>query len=197
MGDMLPQVEGLDIEKAINNTGMSYEDYLDILKTYYLTLDKKIDDIIQTFSDNDIENYTIHVHALKSSSRVIGAYELGDDAYELELCGKSSDIETIKAKTPALVQKCQQLKDTISAILPEQDITGTIDLESLLFILDDIRNYMADNDILLINDTLEQLEGVYYDEETNSLINTIKDLALEMEYAHAISLIDEFININS
>ncbi len=55
-------------------------------------------DSLFAFADNSLyyKNYTILVHALKSSARIIGALDLGEEAQKLELAGKSGDIEVIR-----------------------------------------------------------------------------------------------------
>ena len=53
--------------------------------------------IILCMKDENWKAYTIEVHALKSSSRLIGALELGDDAEELEMAkGNEEEIARIK-----------------------------------------------------------------------------------------------------
>ena len=43
------------------------------------------------YSDRNIKEYTIKVHALKSSARIIGATDLADSAQALEDAGKRGD----------------------------------------------------------------------------------------------------------
>ena len=65
----------------------------------------------------DYENYTIKVHALKSSARVIGASNLSDMAKDLEAAGKAGDIEKIKNDTAGLLKAYIELDDRLSEYL--------------------------------------------------------------------------------
>lgn len=55
---------------------------------------KKLD---TAFSSRDWRNYTIYVHGLKGALRNVGAEELGQQAYELEMAGKKQDEAFILA----------------------------------------------------------------------------------------------------
>ena len=79
---------GLDSVSAINSLG-SADLYEKIVGEYYRGGREKYELIQKAFSNEDWEDYTIRVHALKSSSRQIGAMELGELAQEMEFAGKS------------------------------------------------------------------------------------------------------------
>ena len=51
---------------------------------------EKAAEIERYFEAEDWENYTIKVHALKSSARLIGAMNLSDRAKDLEACGNTA-----------------------------------------------------------------------------------------------------------
>ncbi len=75
-------------------------------------------DLIEKYaSEGDIQNYTIKVHALKSSSKMIGAKELSELAEELEARGDAKDTEAVKAKTPALIEAYRKLRSELNRIL--------------------------------------------------------------------------------
>ena len=50
---------------------------MSILNVFYRTADGNANEIDKLYDEGDIENYTIKVHALKSTSRAIGAESLG------------------------------------------------------------------------------------------------------------------------
>lgn len=108
----------VDEKTGIKFSGGDETLYIKILGTYF----RGIPDLCRRISDDaagDIEDYTIAVHALKSSSRSIGATELGEMAYGCELAGKAGDVSKIAELTPPLLEKLgkveQFLKERISA----------------------------------------------------------------------------------
>ncbi|HCB92715.1 MAG TPA: hypothetical protein DEP57_02720 [Selenomonas sp.] len=73
--------------------GMTYnggfEDmYREILSIFAATGSEKTEKMQKAFSEGDWKNYTIFVHALKSTSLTIGCQKLSDDAKALEMAGK-------------------------------------------------------------------------------------------------------------
>ena len=80
--------------KQINfDTGLQYsagmeEVYKEILKTFCELKDEKKNKMQSAFESADWKNYTIFVHALKSTSLQIGGEKLSESAKELEMSGK-------------------------------------------------------------------------------------------------------------
>ncbi len=106
--ERLYKVKGLDVKSGIEYLG-SKEVFLSILYTYYQVAKDNADEIEKFFNDRDIKNYTIKVHALKSSSYIIGAKELSEHARELEAAGKAKDWDKIERETGRLLTKYRKL----------------------------------------------------------------------------------------
>ena len=94
-------VESVDEAKEwyeeIEEIDGSKDAYMSVLKIYYESYDVKSDEIQGFFEDENWNDYIIKVHALKSSSRLVGAIKLGDKAEALEMAGKKADIDYIKS----------------------------------------------------------------------------------------------------
>ena len=77
---------GLDYQSALRY--LISDDLLEkTLRQFYEATPAKADEIERLLADGDYENYTIKVHALKSSARLIGAAGLSESARYLEDCG--------------------------------------------------------------------------------------------------------------
>ena len=113
--------EGLDLEKALENT-VTLELLEDVLHDYWEGIKEGADEIEQLMNSEDYKLYTVKVHALKSSSRIVGITKLGDMAYELELAGYEAEkgdaqaIRKIKENTPAVLEKYRSYSDIFSGI---------------------------------------------------------------------------------
>ena len=59
------------------------------------------------YKDEDIKNYTIHIHGLKSILANVGETELRDAALKLEQAGHKKDIDVILTGTPDLLNNLQ------------------------------------------------------------------------------------------
>ena len=72
-------------------------------------VEMRADEIEMFLVEDDLTNYVIHVHALKSLSKTIGAMELSELAKELEDCGTAQNMEVIHEKTPILLKNYREL----------------------------------------------------------------------------------------
>ena len=109
----------LDVSVGLEFSMDNKEFYVSILDTYLEeTADElaKMDEYVVT---GDMPQYATLVHAIKSSSRIIGAGPLGERAYDLELKSKDGDIEYVKANHAALKEHIAKVFDCINAYKAE------------------------------------------------------------------------------
>ena len=90
------------------------------MKDFLVSLDSKADAIEGYLNDGDIRNYTVFVHALKSSARLIGAMELSKMASELEQEGNDGNLIELHQRTPELLEKYRSYKENLKAALEEE-----------------------------------------------------------------------------
>lgn len=109
----LEKMEEIDEQAGLSNCG-SEEGYLSVLSVFHRTARDKADEIQNLYDSADIENYTIKVHALKSSARIIGASELSGLAAELEDAGKRKDTGFIEDNTGRLLDMYRKLDDGLT-----------------------------------------------------------------------------------
>ncbi|MCR5331064.1 MAG: response regulator, partial [Lachnospiraceae bacterium] len=106
--DFIFKLEALDVNSGLIHCG-SRESYMVTLKMYLDAAPKNVDDIERYWNVRDLKNTTIKVHALKSTSRVIGALKLGDFAARLEKVGESGDTETLERELGDLLNQYREL----------------------------------------------------------------------------------------
>lgn len=91
------------------------EFYLQIILTY-LEEDKTAD-IIKAYNEKDYENYRILVHALKSTSRTIGADDMSEEARKLEMAARENNIKYIEENTERALLMYNDLMKKIKNVL--------------------------------------------------------------------------------
>ena len=116
--DLRPLSESgkINVTLGIKNSGNA-DAYMTMLKSYHDSADEKYEDIDKTYLSGDIEDYTVKVHALKNSSRLIGAASFGDMAKKIEDAGKKSDTGYIDSHHKDLLSELKELKALIGAVL--------------------------------------------------------------------------------
>ena len=114
------KLTGISIADGLKYTGGA--DVLEqAIKEFYANIDKKAGQIEEFYNQKDWRNYTILVHALKSSARLIGAEKLSEDAKYLEKCGDEENVEEISQKTPALLELYRSYKEHLAPLCAEKE----------------------------------------------------------------------------
>ena len=121
----------LDTKSGLTNCG-SPEDYLETMKLFAEAYAENRAAIQNFFDAQDWKNYTIRVHALKSSARIIGASGLGAQAAALEAAGNAGDVTKIQAETPRLFKLYAACIDVLQPIAPTPTAEKTTDAKELL-----------------------------------------------------------------
>lgn len=104
-----------ELDRSIGIQYCGTEELLEaVLEDFYRLIDTKAEKIEQLLRDNDIRNYTIEVHALKSTARMIGATKMSELAFEMEQAGNANNMDAINEKTPILMEMYRSYKETLS-----------------------------------------------------------------------------------
>ncbi|MCR4961510.1 MAG: response regulator [Lachnospiraceae bacterium] len=109
----------LDCDRAIKGLG-SESLFKKIVFEYYKNAPEIRNSIVTAFEKEDWADYAIETHALKSTSRQIGAFDLGDLAEKLEHASKSLDLEKIRELNPVALQVYDKLIEDLSAYFNEE-----------------------------------------------------------------------------
>jgi HPt (histidine-containing phosphotransfer) domain-containing protein len=122
-------IEGIDPKVGLESSG-SEDSFKSVMKIFYNSIDSRADEIEGYYDSEDWENYTIKVHALKSSARLVGAVKLSKDSEDLERAGKENKIDFIKENTADLLVELRSFKEPLSKVFGEA--CGMEDLEAML-----------------------------------------------------------------
>ena len=107
---------GVEVSKGLHYCQDDEAFYLELLAQYASEVPSRTEELSQFFSSGDYEGYEIVVHALKSTSKMIGADALSETARQLEEAAKKSDEEQIRALHPGLIEAYKSLAKGIGAL---------------------------------------------------------------------------------
>ncbi|MCR4691987.1 MAG: response regulator [Lachnospiraceae bacterium] len=108
---------GLSVSSAMGYTGGDSTLYAEILRDYTQAAPGRIAQLSDYYESEKWSDYEIVAHALKSTSRSIGAEGLSDLAKELEFAAKDGDDLRIKENHATFLKQYESLVKTISALL--------------------------------------------------------------------------------
>ena len=115
--DALHKMGFLDTRSGLAYCCENVDFYLDIVRTYIA--EDKSADILRCRENGDAEGFRILVHALKSTSRTIGAAELSAQAERLEAAARGGDEEYIAQNTVRVVEMYRRLLKSLTEVLGE------------------------------------------------------------------------------
>ncbi len=110
-------VAGINTETGIMYCGGSEDFYKSILEKYIEESKEKISSSDKFLKDEDYDNYRIVVHAIKSTSKMIGVEDLFEEALKLETAAKENDYEYIKNNHDTMIEHYKSKVKTISEAL--------------------------------------------------------------------------------
>ncbi len=179
----LPAIEGLNVAEGIKNSG-SLELFTNLLGDFYKLIDLKSTKIEKCLADGMIRDYTIEVHALKNTARMIGAMELSELFYKMEQCGNAEDMETITKENPAIMELYRSYKPILEPYgkANEQD-KKEVPKDEIVRVLDKLNFAMDNFDLDGADVALVELEEYRLPETLSSYMEELRayvaDVAME------------------
>ncbi len=180
--DKILGISEIDEEKGIAYCG-SKDAYLSVINIFHETAEDKANEIRKNYEENDWENFTINVHALKSSARVIGAKELSEKAKKMEEAGKRHDIDEINRDIDSLLEDYRSLNDKLKVLDKKDDDSLMEFTESMkkdaFNTMIEIANSM---DYGMMETLLDDLKSYRLSDEDDKIIKNIRKMLLELDW---------------
>ena len=174
-------IPGLDAEVGIKNSG-SLDSFLSVLKIYYDSFDMKYKELQDYYEACDWKNYTIKIHALKSSSRLVGAVDFGNAAEALEMAGKKEDISFIKKNHQPAMENYKGIIDGLSVKFGEKKELPQIPADTLAEAYAAIEEFSAAMDYDCVNMVLDSLKEYRLLSQDKEKFDKIRVLLSKMDW---------------
>ena len=176
----------IDIQAGLVYTNGNADMYRAILKDFAISLQEKKDLLNTLIETEDVNTFTIEVHALKSTAKVAGAYGLSEKALELERLGHRRAMDAIKEKMPELNKEFEILMEDLKPLGEEAEIhVKRIPFDEAK-IKDGLRKlfYAADDfDYDKSRKIIFDLGGYQYNEKLEELYNKLKEYIEDIDYS--------------
>ena len=112
--DMLGNIN--EINLAIGMSRFPNSDfYLEMVENFYTQIKKECEHLSTSLSGNDIQNFSIAIHGLKSILAAIGAMRLSETAFKLETASKNGETGYCQAQYPEFQEQVFVLYDQLSS----------------------------------------------------------------------------------
>ncbi len=192
--DCITDISEIDIKTGIKNCG-GMEGYLKTIKIYAQTVKDHADETEQFFRSGDIKNATIKIHAMKSSSRIIGATDLGELAQELENAGNEGDTVKLGDHIDELLMRYRKIGEALSPLLSDEEADES-DLKpisggELGQLYTAISEFITVSDYDSVIDLIETLKGYRVPDNEKDRRNALIKAADEIRYEDIKEIIEK------
>jgi CheY-like chemotaxis protein/HPt (histidine-containing phosphotransfer) domain-containing protein len=189
---------GVDVACGIAMCGGSTDVYVDILKVFAKDIETRLP-YLQQFADtadadeNQLRDFTIVVHGMKSTLGTIGAATLSAAARELEGLGSERIIEEIHSKLPPFVEAIFGLHGEICGVLHSHLTVGegTATLDPAWAAR--MRKLLADEDLIGANAALDEIQDLPLGGTDKELLETLTDHLLMANCEEGVEVIDRYL----
>jgi signal transduction histidine kinase/DNA-binding response OmpR family regulator len=144
--------------------------------------------------NDDITQYVIDVHSMKSACANMGEEEASAFARRLEIAGQTKDIQLLVSETPAFMEK---LRGVIDKIKPKEEANVPENFENDLAFLSEkmlvIKTACENYDDVTANSALKELEQKKWSRSINNYINALAMHLLHGDFEKAANIANEYL----
>ena len=191
----LPEMEGIDVAEGIKYIG-SLEAWEALLGEYYKTIEMKAVKIEKYLTDELVREYTIEVHALKSTSRLIGALELSEAFRQLEEWGRENNVDALIKHTPKVLAEYRKYKDILK---PYAGVGETekkeADTEEICIYIRGIQEAVAGFDLDTADRAMVELEKCRIPEKCIPFMEQLRPLLADVAMEEILEVTDKMITL--
>ena len=203
MKTRIPREKCIFSEKTENPPQENSENKFDkkILKTFYSQIEKKSAMILEfeqkaeNSDENALYSYKIEVHTLKTSAKICGFEDLSVCAAELEKAASEKNLETIKQKTPALLEKYSEAKNSLKN-QPElfeepKETLKTVTEPEIRAIFNEIKKSAKNGDLEKAEKQFASLNKLELPQNFTPKVEELSNALEEIDFEKIIQLLNE------
>ena len=192
------RLKGIDGREGIKNCG-GEDAYRPVLEIFCQSIDEKAGELNDFYESGDFENYGIKVHALKSSARIIGAVDLGEEALKLEMAAKEGDEGYIRLNHEAFMNRYLGFKEVLEGVFRAQEdkqadrdvskpAADPVIIEGMF---EAVREAASEMDITGIEEAVAEVEDYRLPENVEAAIGKIRSLSESFDYDGIMTVVEE------
>ena len=164
----------------------------ELLGDFYKLIDRKAKLIEQCVADGLIRDYTIEVHALKNTARMIGDRELSEWFHRMEDCGNAGDVDTIREETPKLLEAYRSYKPVLEPFARIQNESlRECTPQELCEILQALHDAADTFDLDGADDAMKALEGCQIPQQCQEKLEALRVSLADVALMEVMELTDE------
>ena len=175
----------IDVPAGLQYTNGNVDMYKSILKDFAMSINDKKEIINSSLNKEDINRFTIEVHALKSTAKTIGALKLSEKALELERLGHKRDLDAIKERIGLFNIEIDAAMKDVAMFAKESEankVKKPFDKERVRETLRTLFYAADDFDYEKARDIITEIGSYKLDDELNAIYEKMKESIEDINY---------------
>jgi len=140
--DAARRIPDLEVDEALSMLGGNTSLYMEMLPLSARELAISMDKMHGFLAVGDVHAFAIDVHGCKGALKAIGAFSLGEMAYQLEMSAKKNDLEDCRLSYPYFAQQLSAFVMMLQTILPK-DAESPREMRRIEDLADDLKAVRA------------------------------------------------------
>lgn len=193
--EKLPQVDGLDWHYAwMHLPDMELLEYT--IKEFYAQIDSAADNLEQAYKQiekkEQLEQYRIQVHAMKSLAATVGIMPLSGVAKILEYAARDGKIDVLMSITAAFLEEWRSYHQKLQGVFGIEEVAGkeVTDSSVILALIEMVRLSIQEMDIDQADQLMNQLWEYEYSEEIGQNIRELAKAVTNLDAEEADRIAD-------
>ena len=187
------KISGINVKKGLSLTGGTYERYLDTLATFREDGLEKMEKIKKSLAFGDLPLYTTYVHALKTAAANVGADDLSQAAYALEIAGNDENAGYIEAYNEDFLKSLQTILNSIQSVLSaesKKEEGSHLNRDLFNAELEKLKTALGNMDAGTMDSIVDTLKAMPLPEDAAATVRKISNSILMAEYDEAAALME-------
>jgi CheY-like chemotaxis protein len=186
-------IDGLDINIGLARVGGSIKNYKHILQVFYSDCIKYVVYLKTVPTNNNINDFTTAIHALKSASANVGAINISEKMKLLEDFGRNKDFESIKNNIKITLNELEKLINNLKYYLNINESIDDNDLKlnkDIIVNLIELKSAIENNELDRIDKIMDNIYNISDNSLLEKYLQNISEFLLFFDHDESIKLID-------
>ena len=207
VGDPFDMLSGIDRETALTYCG-SASDFLELAEVYCESGNKYEKTLVDTLAESNMKDYAITAHAIKSTSKTLGALELSDLALGQEMAAKDNNYDLVSEKHEEFINAYKDMLSQLRTVIPggeeqsePEEVTSDKatektesggDISDWNVLKEEIRANLEAFEIKALEETIENVSGQKLNGESiEKVLAEVVEKASNFDFEGAIESLDK------
>jgi HPt (histidine-containing phosphotransfer) domain-containing protein len=153
--------------------------------------------VLSGIVDTDVSfDYTIEVHALKSSALLIGAPGLSEAAKELEMYGNAQNLAALEEKTGPVLAMYRSLKSLLCPYVEDNESSKKeVSSDDWITVLEQMHQCVEQFDMDGVDHAMETMDTFQTPDKLKDLMEQLRVCVADVEMEEIMKLTDTMVNL--